>query len=69
MWHVGTNVLEEPAACIFRVKAFYPEVGGIWFLQNFTTCWYRTRKYAVTVPRNFDSKFAFRSSRSVYQWN
>jgi len=45
MWQVGTNVLEEPAACIFRAKAFYPEVGGIWFLQNFTTCQYHTRKY------------------------
>jgi len=69
MWQVGTNVLEEPAACIFRVKAFYPEVGGIWFLRNFTTCQYHTRKYAVTVPRNFDLMFTFRSSRSVYQWN
>lgn len=68
-WQVGTIVLEEPAACIFRAKAFYPEVEGIWFLQNFTTCQYHTRKYAVTVLRNFDLIFSFRSSGSVYQWN
>lgn len=69
MWQVGTNVLKEPAACIFRVKSFYHEVGGIWLLQNFTTCQYHTRKYAVTVLRHFDLMFIFRSSRSVYQWN
>jgi hypothetical protein len=69
MWQVGTDVLEEPAASIFRVKAFHPEIGGIWFLRNFITCQYHTRKYAVTILRNFDLMFTFRFSRSVYQWN
>jgi hypothetical protein len=47
-----SNVLEIPAASIFRVK-YEPKVGGGWFLQNFVACLQNHRKPITVKTSDF----------------